>query len=314
MKSWLSAHLYFRGSIYGAECDRLLTQSVFPLIARLQTFDPRMRAFFVRYVDVAPHVRLRVCAPGQDWRESVSTLLLDHFRHEHPGVAVGATVGPVRLAGVGVVSEVRWIPYEPEWARYGGAEGIEVAEELFVGSTICVSEMLSRSVPEARADRRGQALLATLVMLHIFSSDSEVAAEFAEGYAANYLQSLFDNADNASLALSFRRAFELQGATIVGFIQEAWSRLANAESLTPALDRYVDVAHIAVKRARRISERMSGGDCRDLVCSYIHMTNNRLGVSILDECYLASLIARALRSSPSSIGPARDPLRNPSVE
>ena len=59
-KGWLSAYLYFKGNVYGPECDRLLVDIIEPFIKSYNTSGYYEKYFFIRYNEWGSHIRLRL--------------------------------------------------------------------------------------------------------------------------------------------------------------------------------------------------------------------------------------------------------------
>ena len=97
-RGWLSAHLYFNGSLYGKEGDDLITQLAVPFAESCLMRGIADRYFFVRYYDPGPHIRLRL-------RGKIEAVTAD-LR------VLADTIGEnAYLTGV------RPVPYEPETER-----------------------------------------------------------------------------------------------------------------------------------------------------------------------------------------------------
>ena len=99
------------------------------------------RWFFIRYADPEPHLRIRF--------------------HGQPVVLLGALIDEVcawatELVGDGVCQRFSIETYEREVERYGGARGMDAAEEVFAADSVAVCELLDavRRSPSAlrRAD------------------------------------------------------------------------------------------------------------------------------------------------------------------
>ena len=85
--------------------------------------------FFVRYVDPAPHVRLRF--------------------HGNPDVLVGTLISQLSrwandLVLGGVCERFGFDTYERELERYGGDDGTLLAEAIFTVNSVAVAELLHR--------------------------------------------------------------------------------------------------------------------------------------------------------------------------
>jgi thiopeptide-type bacteriocin biosynthesis protein len=267
---WLSAYLV---------CDEpwtpLLRGGVRPFVETACASALCDRFFFIRYWEGGPHIRLRL-RPAR-------------------GVDPAVLRGQVDVAFGGRLSVIH-AAYEPELERYGGPERIDIAERQFEASSRAVLAALEEDWPYEKA-------LGAAVTMHVAFA---VAARWSRREAAAF----------------FGRAIAGLAHWLVGPqpSPEALRELlgAFADRFAPqreALRRHVD----AVWEAALGQEcdgmpwladwtRESGtllGELRDtlggrldaafpILVSYIHMTNNRLGVANHDEAYLAFLLARSL--------------------
>jgi hypothetical protein len=149
-------------------------------------------------------------------------------------------------------------------------------------------------------------VLASVVLVHAFCGDRDSAADFASRYGTNYLRSLVpDDEARSSWVDAFASGFEQQADTLVPYVEEMWDRLENDESLSDALDPFRDgvrdmrdqfLKHWRAGLLTRGPHPLPEWEdaVRAIVSSYLHMNNNRLGITIQEEAYLAFILARAL--------------------
>jgi thiopeptide-type bacteriocin biosynthesis protein len=222
------------------DLDPLVTDVVGPL-ADLARDDREsvLRWFFLRYQDqTGPHVRLRLLCPLR---------LAEHFEQLAAVYSSGLPRPALAL-------------YEPEWEKYGSADGVAHAERVFESSSILALEL----VREGLATQRRRAIALALM---------EASA------------SIFLPCDR-------RREFWLTHA-------EAWRRLsresapdwtapagAEAEGVCdrPAVAQYI--AELEVTRQMIQAGGLTGSAVHWLF-HLVHLTNNRVGVSPPEESALA---------------------------
>ena len=118
---WVYARLYAAGSL----ADRLLVETVGPLVRSLREAGLVDRWFFIRYADPEPHLRLRL--HGTDGPAILARL------HQ----AVAPALAERRLW------KVQLDTYEREVERYGGAAAIDLAEEIFASDSDAVLALLA---------------------------------------------------------------------------------------------------------------------------------------------------------------------------
>lgn len=302
--TWLSAHLYFGGELYGRQGDNIILHVFEPFVTLGTREGWLVGHFFVRYHDDGPHIRLRYRGRSADSVELLRDRLVDHVQSVWYSLELGSTGpdGPLTTAPV-----LRWITYRPEVDRYGGQEAMAVAEQCFEASSTAAFGLLRGLDAADRTARLGKALLAMLVLLHVFTRDLDRATALARKYRRSNLGA-FARAEHQDVEWleAFDAGYDRQATTLPAFVAEAWQRLEEGESLYAELDHYrQDLQPVRESLAQLCSEgrvRHCGRDVVDLelasgliIPSYIHMTSNRLGITIRDEAYLSHLIERALR-------------------
>ena len=285
---WLTAYLFFEGHVYSDTADRVIREVVAPL-ARACRPDAS-RWFFLRYAEVTEetsHVRLRFLAPGPVLEETI-----------WPRVA--------EAAASELVTRSTRERYEPEVERYGGPWGLALAEELFHSQSETALALLGKIPPGTRPQRLGKGLLAMLVLLFLYRGERRSAAELARRYGTSYLKAWAGDAEEQERWLqTFQEAFDRQADRLADYVESAWEALESGGELTPELDAYRRDMEDVARRLRdlcdqgrlRLDARTAADwdECvRWIVPSYIHMMNNRLGVSIQEESYLSVLIAGTL--------------------
>ena len=301
-RQWLSVYLFFDGDIYRSAADRLLLDTVAPLAQHCLDAGWARRWFFIRYAAGGPHLRLRLdvtAATVEDCRQWIEST---------------ATVD------TSAVTSLIWSPYDPEVERYGGPPAVTVAEELFCRSSGTAVELLRRLPEGDRAARLGKATLASLVLLHVFTGSARRAAELCRNYGTNYLhQMVGDGTVAESYLRAFDRGRQRQGDALAGYVEAVWRALDDGDSLTPEMDRYrQDLASCRdglaeLSRQRLLVPRfeLQPDDPRleaaTIFPSYLHMMSNRLGVTVQEECYLATAMASTLEAivEPTPDGTAR---------
>jgi thiopeptide-type bacteriocin biosynthesis protein len=295
-REWLGVHLSFDGWIYGGTCDRVLVELVAPLVVAVRGRCLAERYFFVRYGEGGPHIRLRFLGRRDVLVGEVLPLVVRTCR----AFALPGGVTP------------RMAPYAPEYERYGGPDGVALAERCFEASSDAAIVLLGGMRPGDQRARFAQSLFTTLAMAHAFCRDRMEAAAFVREYGTRYLGVIARRDDaHATLRAAFAEGYERQASRVHPYVEECWGRLCRAESLSAALDPWVAhlrelrVAFEGLARAGRLA--LPDGSpgrhsaMRRIVPSYLHMMNNRVGVGIPHEAYLATVIASALTEPVSMV-------------
>ncbi|AEB45324.1 putative lantibiotic biosynthesis protein [Micromonospora maris AB-18-032] len=211
------------------------------------------------------------------------------------------------------------IPYEREYGRYGGPAGIELAEWHFEHSSDVVLDLLATTNVHVRPVLLGLSAQLGMMLCAVFLDDDRRIAEFLDEYRRFWEVSYSEPSDDyhASFDTSYRR-MDAALRDRLAAIRTAARGPASAQA-TGVEGRWA--AHCRELRDRVVAAAGQGklvfqrGDAEPRVVedldavvpivlsSYLHMTNNRLGVSILDEIYLSYLMRAALLDEPAPAGP-----------
>ncbi len=249
---WLYAKLY-TGT---ATADQVLRDVVAPLVRRLEPLTERW--FFIRYADPRWHLRLRFQgSPERLQREALPAL------HE--------AVAPWLESGA--VWRLQLDTYEREVERYGGADGIELAERLAQADSETVLELLAHG--GGAAARWRLTLLGVDRLIDDLGFDADAKSALLERLQRAYAAELGTEGDAA-----FRR----QMAEKLRHERRALERL-----LSPGAAQGVPRPCLAAfdRRGRRlapIAQALRGLDrtgrlsspLTKLATSFVHMFTNRM--------------------------------------
>jgi len=315
-ESWLAVHLFFNDSgIYSGECDGVVMEVAHPFVQRCQAEGWIDGHFFIRYSEHGPHVRLRLHGKTELLESTVWPALQEHVRALYPDVSFEKPdvpqYGPPVERAEGEpfrITHAARIEYEPETERYGGVEGVRLAERYFEVSSDAVYALLARTSRTERSSRLGKGLLTMVQLVHVFAGDRDVAVRWSEQYNQGYLRGVAREEQQREAWLgAFDSGYSNQAETLGAYVEEVWSRMGEGESLSDALDLYRDGLLEVRARFRELFEAGKLGRpeqpytewnvaVQAICSSYIHMNNNRLGITIQEESYLAYLINRTLQA------------------
>ncbi len=318
---WTGWHLFLEprnGSPWRTRIDRLLVETVAPLLAGWRSEGWIDRYFFIRYSKLGHHLRLRLAIAPRHRRQVAAALL--------ESLACGALEtdeqGAAYRSSHPLISYLRPVDYEPEWVRYGGADGVALAEELFWASSELTLALLQGAAAQDHDARCAQAVLAMTVLLKALAEDRAQAGELARRYAEFALEllrrgSLAEQLDDWPAA--FDAAYRRQAPALQGAVDKVWNALVAGDRIPEPFAAY----HRRLAAIRhRLRSRLAAGTLgtserpfeqwRDavgyLTGSYLHMGNNRLGIEVVEECYLGHLTALLLapqQDDPSTITPTK---------
>lgn len=248
--------------------------------------------FFLRYLDDrGPHVRLRVRAANRDGGDRLAERLeaelhpaLDQLAGHEPRERRPLLPTPRSLAlGRGEHLGLEHDVYEPEWRKYGGPEGVAVAEELF--------RISSNVVLAVDGERLGSADRAALALTLMASAAGAALPgperpEFWQRYGAWWTGERRGLRQGPRLAAIVGRAADQIGAAL----RRAASATLQAGHVRAAANLYASGFESMLAEARARGVRLG---VPHLAFHHIHMTNNRLGMTLIEEALLAAVLARS---------------------
>lgn len=325
-KDFLSVHIFYNAS----DLRPVLMECVDPLVARFEKERMISRFFFVRYWEGGCHVRLRLCPEEgvsfEDLKQEIEPAV-QAFLEDNPSLfdpnweMLRATMRTlfeyeygreefVRLFGAEGDIEIadnnsyHYIPYKPEYGRYGGPDGIKLSEQHFHISSKIALKALRESNSHVKTSILGLALQLMFHFITVFYESKADVIDFFERYASRWHEFAVSEKFTARLD----QLYKAQEGTLLGFFTQADSIHQNLDSSeSGALGKWLRHAYWLRDNIRKLWEEKKlklepeaasyESAVRRLLISYVHMMNNRLGVGILEEVYMAHLIVRAVRSN-----------------
>ena len=329
---WIAIHIH-----YASNPNPLLTECVAPLVADLRERGLIRRYFFIRYWQEGPHVRLRFlprsAADADEIRRTteraVEAFLARRpalFDVEHDRVAAyhrdmfvfeygeqawerqyGADGMPVRVS-----NSWAYQPYEPEYDRYGGPAGVDLAEWHFEHSSDMVLRLLDSANVHVRTVMFGLSSQLTLVTGFTFRPSPEAFARFLHYYSEFWAnaypdqrgsqQDRYDKNYEEMAGVLNARVAEISETVLAGRADALAGFIGTWRNHCAELRERIEQLSLAGKlifRAKDAGDRHEPVTDPDialgiLLSGYVHMTNNRLGVTVHDEAYLAYVLRRSV--------------------
>lgn len=323
-KTWLAAYLY-----YAEPWEDFLTGTVKPFVD--EVFEEKLaeQFFFIRYWEQGPHIRLRFKGETEVLEKQVKPRLEDYFLNflkQHPSTRQKPE------GGEELPPELRWFPnnsvqfiaYEPEIERYGGPAGILIAEKQFEASSRAVSAIIEEC-EEWDYDRAlGAAIQLHLGFAHGLGMDLEETTGFysristiwfsrAYGYTQDISTEELKKRQEVTLN-AFEENFNRQKPTLVPYHRTLWNAFTEGVEFEQEwLNRWLTRMK-AIKKELKTAQHQKKlviprwfkaepgtkipGYRQQLwviLESYVHMTNNRLGILNRDEAFLGYLIKESLK-------------------
>jgi thiopeptide-type bacteriocin biosynthesis protein len=254
---WLYAKLY----VGTATSDRVLREFVQPLVESSLQSGAVDRWFFIRYADPDHHLRLRLHGQPERLLGNVQPMLCEAFSP---------------LLAEGLVWRIQFDTYEREVERYGGKEGILLAERLFQVDSEAVLQIVEMlETGDEGIDERWRLTLCGIdMLLNDFGLNVEAKRSLLKHARNNLLKEYESGSDFLrQLASKFRN----QRSSLELLLN---ARPETEHPLSPGLDllhqrsnqlKAIVTALKELERERRLSTPLP-----ELVLSYAHMHANRL--------------------------------------
>lgn len=254
--------------------EQLLRKFVTPVVRELRQARELDCIFFARYS--VPDWQLRFRVLGRPaWVE-------DEVRPR-----IERALAPVRAAGL--FEDVEFATYQREWERYGGEEGMRLAEAIFFHDSLaCLDVIDAESRGRLAKTRREYSLLFVEKFLDLMGFDrgARIAYyEFARSWPIN------DGTWKEEDLRALDRKFESLESGLVDLLRGSQSgdltRQCGGEEPAAIASRCLDATRpvVAELRARHDAGEIQR-DLVNLAWSYTHMHSNRLGIDAMAESIL----------------------------
>ncbi|MGW1889364.1 thiopeptide-type bacteriocin biosynthesis protein [Streptomyces sp. NPDC002004] len=292
---WRAFHIYLPHSLQtGFLCD-----AVAPLV---RDAGDGGRFFFLRYWQGGPHIRLRIDGASDATLESVGASLAaavpqltaelsDEYAYEVSLQSQLADLEGEKPADIRPAGTVERDEYVPEYRKYGGPAGVDIAERVFSATSVAVLDVLSARPGRELKAPIGEAMRFTAMSLSGSGLGVQESREFLDRYEAwwrPYVPAGYD--------AMWEGLYAKMRDNVRNLCTSVWH-----QGRTDALHGiYAD----ALTAARSLPGAVTDGDLAELrlgettyahcLSNYIHTTNNRLGIIPAGEAFMAHVMRRAL--------------------
>ncbi|MCX5357831.1 lantibiotic biosynthesis protein [Streptomyces sp. NBC_00124] len=335
--AWQATHVF-----YAANPRPLLIECVRPLVDELEAEGLIASYFFINYWLEGPHVRLRLKPATPEAEPEVrrrteraidaflaarpalyevdSGFLNDFyntlFEIEFPGTERGHYMddqGRMKLRRNNSRSAEA---YEPEYGKYGGPAGIELAEWHFRHSSDLVIDALRTKNLHLRTVLLGTAAQLMMVMSGSFLPGDQELADYLDSYyefwhkafpGTGFIGTTEYDSNYAAMAPDLAARFagiraavgRGEPGALPAFLAGWAEHCAELRDRARALAADGDLVFRSWDGERDETVTDPAVALPLLLSPYMHMTNNRLHVTIRDEAYLSHVLGRCLRERPT---------------
>lgn len=268
---WLYLRLPCDGGSFGS--DRTLTGIVAPSARQLMERGLIDRYFFLRYLEGGLHVRYRVRVPD-DAAVGDVVRCLESTTRSFSGRATAD-----------------WAAYEPEVQKYGGLEGLAIAERHFTASSALALACIE-CTPRDRAVRLMVALQTARTLIELSTVDAVDRERMLIDYAG-YWRAVHSALGGAPLGRQrpdddIRRWLARSDGSLAQLTDRLAPKFASALAIWHGR-MVVDLADL--DRIRR-GGRLATSRCA-VISNFLHTFHNRLGLGVPQEVTIAEYLLEA---------------------
>lgn len=298
-RTWASWHLHVQ-SRGGQALDQILRDVVAPVATMLAVSEPHRRPwFFIRYWQHGPHLRLRIAGLDAEQTRSMSSALTERMEAALSGLDdsqrmdqndYAQIVSEIARAGeggqsmaVGTLAPAGVLPqaYEPEIDRYGGRSQLGLSEDLFHSSSVAALRACLRR--PSYAHHLNDGLEAMAATMSAWPEDRGLLLRRTRDGWTDFIRNAGYGNAPAVEEFAAKKAHALSGVAdqlneISRGAPSRWSGWTG--QLAPACERWLS----ELGRAR----------AAEIFASHLHMMQNRLGVAVGREAYLAATLLKLL--------------------
>ena len=280
----------------------MLKECVIPLVEELFNTQQVSAYFFINYGERGPHLRLRLKHDKNDSIYPYVSSILSDYMHKNP-----SNINSYRESDWFPNDTIHFIDYEPEIHRYGGNAAISVAEKQFMNST----KVVFAHIKDNLLISYNNALNAA-IRLHIASAFYYCNENIED--AVNFFYNVFVGRSivqyepfikfNSKDEHIYNVYFRQQKENIIPLVKYIWENLEKAEIIDDNIQYWLlaekeicnDLTKIQKQNKLVVPYMYECFPLWSIFQSYIHMTNNRLGLSPIDEGLIAYFLMESLKT------------------
>lgn len=294
-KSWISLYIY-----YNPPFNSLLL-NISLLIKKLKKDGLLEKYFFIRYWENGFHIRLRLLVKPENRVKSIqiSKKIINNFLKKNPSEYPSSWKYPE------FQNNIKLRKYEPELDRYGGGECIDISESQFHLSSEVVFKILGEYGELSYEHSFYSALKYHILLLKIFELSQKDAHVLLNYYTDLWVNSIlnkyhgYDSIEN--IMKKFDALYSTQKSGFDEMIKTIKSEYEEKDKLSEYWNKNINKIYRQLKKADELNidvkyvyDKSASGKHHlyNLLPSYIHMMNNRLGIPNHDEAFISYVIKK----------------------
>ena len=267
--------------------------------------------FFIRYWEKGPHIRLRMKGETLDRVEQIKPYLDFHIVGYYKRFPSLNFPNQSNNEFIFPMNSIQQIEYAPEVNRYGGNKGIEIAEKFFEASSKVVLKILEERDSLSYDETVSLAIQLNIALSVTFRMSVSEMQSFYDLIFASMLQAV--NMSQPSVGVNtiverFERSYQTQRKELLNFLSNFLPIVYGSEKSfeNEWLSTWINDCKLI---ATLFYNELSAGNIQTfhinklqntqgewyILSSYVHMSNNRLGLLNSDEAFIAYIISSALK-------------------
>lgn len=284
-RTWLSVHLFYAGDLH-----HLLRHLVIPLQQGIG-----YPAFFIRYWEGGPHIRLRLHVPATEIQEAkmlLNDVSQDYFTSYPSCRDDAAYKGSPLLPN----NTLQFIAYEPEVMRYGNFQSIQWAEQQFVASSDYVMKQVAEIPAWTGAVALLHAIKLNIAVMYALQEEKEMNLDTCRRFIHAWLPRLYDpGKDRLQQEQHYMNLFQTRFEQYADSLNTAalalWEGLSQG-ACEPRLQIFMEHNRHIFQQYKALGFETIR--LQDIIGSFMHMGHNRLGISNQDEAYIMFFTLKCL--------------------
>jgi thiopeptide-type bacteriocin biosynthesis protein len=275
-QKWLSIHLFYSGSL-----NFFIEKAIKPFVKSNREFI--FSWFFIRYMENGQHIRLRLLID----KKNMGNLIKKVNFHFNIFFINFPSEQLIENENNFINNAIQIIDYQPETQRYGGEKGILISEQFFNYASETIFDFIN-----TETDYEATLLIGIVMNLYVAQSDFEKDS-------TTLFQSIFNHwldFNLQHLAISkgemieqFETIYTEQGDMLTEITQSILFQKNEIEG-------FENWQKYCAETLEKLRHTELTKPIPDILASYIHLNNNRLGISNFDESLMAYLILRSLEA------------------
>lgn len=282
----MSLYIYYSGNQ-----NVLIEESLYPLVVQLKKKRVLHEFFFIRYFENGPHIRFRLNVIDSHYENVL------HFCIE----TINAFLSTDTSSNLDwnnswrPKNTIEEVMYLPEFERYGGQHVINIAELQFMASSKAVIRYLLNNKPSYYDCLIEAMKLHIILGAALYRYDLKTTISYFELLYSNWNTLSYNKDYYNKVCLDYYNNRRIE---INAVIKSVWTIIAN-KGLSPnrLFNKWnLDATEVLKLYSEANNKRQLTIALPNIVASFIHMTNNRLGIANIDENLINYFIKEGLSS------------------